>query len=99
MVGTMLLSVIGVWWLNGRFGALHPEGRRFESHSICHVVILDKSFIRSFCLYNAMSCPVWLSWVKFDSCNDLLSSVHGLLVNVLQFVKLFIKMKNIIILN
>ena len=31
-------------WLSGRFSALRPEGRRFESHSSRHVGILDKSF-------------------------------------------------------
>ena len=38
----------GTWWLSGSFGALHPEGRRFKSHS--HVSTLDKSFTRS-CLW------------------------------------------------
>ena len=36
----------GSWWLSGRFGALRPEGRRFESHSNHHVRILSKSFTR-----------------------------------------------------
>ena len=33
--------------LNGRFGALRPDGCRFESHSSRHVGTLGKSFIRS----------------------------------------------------
>ena len=37
----------GAWWLSGKFGALHPEGRRFESHSSHHVGTLSKTFIRS----------------------------------------------------
>jgi len=35
------------WWLNGRFGALHLEGRKFESHSSRHVGTLGKCFTRS----------------------------------------------------
>ena len=38
----------GAWWFSGKFDALHPEGRRFESsHSRRHVEILDKSFTHS----------------------------------------------------
>src|SRR6218665_1938841 len=37
----------GVWWLIGRFVAFNPKGRRFESHSSCHVGTLGKSFTRS----------------------------------------------------
>ena len=37
----------GAWWLSGRFGALGPEGRRFESHSSRHAGTLDKSLTRS----------------------------------------------------
>ena len=29
-----LLVICGVWWLSGRFAALCPEGRRFESSPI-----------------------------------------------------------------
>ena len=35
------------WWLSGRFGALHSEGRSLESLSSCHVGTLGKSFTRS----------------------------------------------------
>src|SRR6218665_2239363 len=35
--------------------------------------------------------------VKFDCCNNLQSSVHTLLVNMLRFVRLYIKRKIIII--
>src|SRR6218665_973124 len=31
------IDIYGVWWLSGWFGALCPEGRRFESHSGCHI--------------------------------------------------------------
>jgi len=34
-------------WLSCKFGALHPEGRWFESRSICHVGTLGKSFTHS----------------------------------------------------
>ena len=37
----------GAWWLSGRFGALRPDGRRFESHSSHHVGTLGKSFTYS----------------------------------------------------
>ena len=40
----------GAWWLSGKFGALHQECSRFESHSRRQVGILDKSFTRS-CLW------------------------------------------------
>src|SRR6218665_959441 len=39
-----------VWWLSGKFGALRPDGRRFESHSSRYVRTLGKSFARSCCL-------------------------------------------------
>src|SRR6218665_908790 len=32
------------WWLCGKFGALSPEGRRFESHSSHHVGNVGKFF-------------------------------------------------------
>jgi len=31
--------------------------------------------------------------LKFDSCNNLLSSIHTLLVNILRYVRLYIKRK------
>ena len=37
----------GAWWLSGRFGALHLDGRKFEYQSSHHVWILDKSFTHS----------------------------------------------------
>ena len=27
-------NILGMWWLSGRFGALCPEGRRFEFHTM-----------------------------------------------------------------
>ena len=48
---TISHSFIRVWWLSGKFSALHSEGRRFESHSSHHVVgTLVKSFTCS-CLW------------------------------------------------
>ena len=47
------------WWLSGKFGALHQQGRRFEPHSSHHVGTLDKSFTRS-CWYEMMWRPAWL---------------------------------------
>ena len=38
------LCVSGAWWLSGNIGALHPEGRMFESHTSHHVWTLGKSF-------------------------------------------------------
>jgi|SRR6218665_1025560 len=37
----------GAWWLSGRFGALCPEGRKFEYPSSRHVGTLGKIFTRS----------------------------------------------------
>ena|SRR6218665_2543951 len=37
----------GTWWLSGGFGALRPEGSRFEFHSSRNVGILGKSLTRS----------------------------------------------------
>ena len=33
--------------------------------------------------------PVWLPCVKFDSCNNLLSSVHTILVNILRYASVY----------
>ena len=87
----LYLILPGAWWISGRFGALHPQGHRFESYSSHHVGTLGKSFTQS-CLYNEMWCPAWLA-VKFDTCNNLLSSIHTLLVSILQYVRLYIKRK------
>ena len=35
-----IIQPCGAWWLSGRFGALRPKGRRFESHSSRRVEIL-----------------------------------------------------------
>ena len=37
----------GAWWLSGRFGALRPEGRKFETNSSRNVGTLGKYFNRS----------------------------------------------------
>ena len=37
----------GSWWLSGKFVALRPEDRRFESHSSRHIGTLGKSFTHS----------------------------------------------------
>src|SRR6218665_1778211 len=55
----------GVWWLSGKFGALRPEGREFESHSSHHVGTLGKSFTREL--------PVALRRVNSDTVSVLLS--------------------------
>ena len=68
---------IGAWWLSGKFGALHPQCHNFEPHSSRQVSTLGKS--STHCL-----------GVKFDSCNNLLSSIHTLLVNILWCVRLYI---------
>jgi len=47
----------GAWWLSGRFGALHPEGRRFQSHSSHHVGTLGMFFTRSLPLALRVSTP------------------------------------------
>src|SRR6218665_1925622 len=40
------LTHAGARWLSGKFGALRPESRRFESHSSRHLRTLGKSFTR-----------------------------------------------------
>jgi len=35
-------------------------------------------------MYNMKWCPTWLPAVKFDSCNNLLSSIHTMSVIILQ---------------
>src|SRR6218665_2146431 len=40
----------GSWWLSGKFGALHPEERKFESHSSRHVWTLGKPLTHSYLL-------------------------------------------------
>ena len=44
-----LVKEEGVVAHSGKFGASCPEGRRFESHSSCHVGTLGKSFAHSYC--------------------------------------------------
>jgi len=44
-------------------------------------------------MYNVMDTLRGCRAVKFNSCNNLLSSVHTMLVIVLQYVRLNIKMK------
>jgi len=39
--------ICGTWYLSGKFGALRPQGRSFESHSSLHVGTLGKSFTHS----------------------------------------------------
>jgi len=44
-------------------------------------------------IYNVMVNLRGCRAVKSDSCNNLLSSIHTKLVNILQYVRLNIKMK------
>ena len=74
----------------GRFGALRPEDRRFELHSkrLVHVGTLDKSFTRGG-LYDVMPCVAALRL----SSTPVIASVLTLLVNILLYVRLYIKRK------
>ena len=54
----------GAWWLSGKSGALHPEGRRFKTHSSRHVRTLGKSFTHS-CLY----CFGMLAPTQYQCCS------------------------------
>src|SRR6218665_1893346 len=49
------ISSLGMWWLSGRFGALRPQGCRFEHHSSRHV----RPFTHN-CLYNMTWRLAWL---------------------------------------
>jgi len=44
-----LVIISGVWWLNGKLGAMRPEGRRFEFLSCRYVGTLGKS-LTTICL-------------------------------------------------
>jgi len=66
------------------FGSFGAEGRWFEHHSTRHVWTLGKSLALS-CLYTTWCGALrGCLGVKFDSCKNLLSFVHSLLVNILQ---------------
>ena len=47
----------GAWWFIGKFCALCPEGRRFESHSRDHEGILGKFFTHSCLKHFSMLTP------------------------------------------
>src|SRR6218665_1563720 len=63
---SVLVVVIhcGTWWLRGRFGALHPVGRRFEYPSSRHVGTLGKFFTRSCLLRFSVLTPT-----KYQCCS------------------------------
>jgi len=73
-------------------GAFGAEGRWFNSTSSYHVLNLGKSFTRN-CLYDVTWRLMAALWLKFDSCNSLLSSVYTVLVNILRCVRLYNKRK------
>ena len=62
------------WWLSGGFGALRPVGRRFESHSSCHVRTFGKSFTLSSLKWNNMQ--KLLGRNSFLVCTRLMACVH-----------------------
>src|SRR6218665_3729543 len=37
IIANLRIDDCGAWWLSGKFSALRPEGRRFETHSSRHV--------------------------------------------------------------
>ena len=51
---TRKIFVIKAWWLSGRIGAFCPEGRRFESHSDCHVGTLSKFLAQNALQYHCI---------------------------------------------
>ena len=55
----------GAWWLTGKFGALRPEGRGFESHFSSHVGTFGKGSLAVAC--SASAC-------NFDTVSLLYSS-------------------------
>ena len=90
-------SLTMAWWLNGRFGVLRPQGRRFESHSSRHIETLASPSLVVVCITWSGALYRCLV-VKVDSCNNLLSSIHTLLVSILLYVRLHIKMKILLLL-
>src|SRR6218665_1030804 len=75
-----MVAQYGAWWLSGKFSALCPYGCRFESYSSRCVATLDKLLTLN-CPVDTMGALRGCRAVKFDSCNNLLSSVHTLTVN------------------
>src|SRR6218665_1641363 len=91
----IIRGVVAQWWCSNLvvvFGAFNAEGRWFVSHSSYHIGTLGKSITRN-CLYYVMWCLHGHLAVKFDSCNNLLTSVRTLLVYIPQCVRLHVKLK------
>ena len=88
------------WWLTGGFGALRPEGRRFESHPNRHLGTLGKSFAHnsSAILLHASATPrcasalvFWASCKKGDfkvNCIVLLYCINSAVVLLMIIVAL-----------
>ena len=70
----------GLWWLCGRFGAMRPEGRGFESHSSRHIGTSGKSFTRS-CLWR-FRMELWHSIRAVFSAIELLLKLYHLRIVV-----------------
>ena len=75
------------------FGAFGAEGRLFQSHSNRYAGTLGKFLTRVACIYDVMGALRGCLAVNFDSCNNLLASVHTLLVNILRYVSLYMYIK------
>ena len=71
-VGTLTFrGVVAQWKVWCLASKLHPQGRRFEPHSCRHVRTLAKSFTSITWSVGLRGCIA----VKFDSCNNPLSSL------------------------
>jgi len=63
--GSNKLVSEGTWLLSGAFGALRPEGCRFESRSSRHLGTLGKPFTRSFLEHFGVLTPT-----QYECCNQ-----------------------------
>ena len=82
--------VVGnIWYVGDGKPSLRPIR---EENSDIPVRLTSPSFTRRQCLlnemYNMMGDLHGCHTVKFDSCNNLLSSVHTVLVNIMRSVSL-----------
>ena len=94
--------LVGVVLSGGKFGAFRPEGRRFESHYICHIGTLSKylpvansdtistllvgSASERFMLWEALY--KWINTIQYNSSRDNFDSIESSRENALYKSKI-----------
>ena len=86
------ISLIGVWWLSGKFNALHAQSRRFEPHYSRYVGTWASPSLEIACMMDVVP---WVAILQLNS--TPVTSVHTLLINILRCVRLYIQRKYYII--